>query len=362
MFTEISQGDTCIMPAIKVAVLAATGMVGQRFITLLENHPWFEISALIASERSAGRSYAEACQWRIEGEMPASVRDMPVLGVEETFDAPIVFSALPGSVAGPIEERLAAAGHVVCSNASSHRTDEDVPLLIPEVNPDHLELIDVQRKRRGWSGAIVTNPNCTSTPITMAFRPLLDRFGITRAMVVSMQALSGAGYPGVPSYDAVDNVIPYIGGEEPKVESEPLKMLGKLQDGVVVPASMVISAQCNRVPVLEGHVVCVSVALEQAASLDDVVAALREFRALPQELNLPSAPPQPLIVRDEPDRPQPRRDRGLGNDMPTVVGRIRPCPIFDYRMVTMAHNTVRGAAGGSVLNAELMVHQGYVKA
>lgn len=349
------------MSRIRVAVLAATGTVGQRFVQLLQNHPWFEITTLAASERSAGRPYGEACRWLVEGEFPEMLRDMVVQGIDDPIDAPLVFSALPSSVAGPIEERLAAAGHIVCSNASNHRMQPDVPLLIPEVNPDHLELIEVQQTRRGWKGAIVTNPNCTSTPITMAFRPLLDTFGISKAVVVSMQALSGAGYPGVPSYDAVDNVIPFIGGEEPKVESEPQKMLGVLRDGAVLPATFPISAQCNRVPVLDGHTICISVALEKETTTEGVVAALRSFQALPQELGLPSAPPRPVIVREEQDRPQPRRDRGLDGDMPTVVGRVRPCPIFDYRMVVMGHNTIRGAAGGSVLNAELMVKQGYIK-
>jgi aspartate-semialdehyde dehydrogenase len=350
------------MKKIPVAVLAATGMVGQRFIQLLQNHPWFEVNELVASERSAGRPYSEACNWVVGSGMPAEVRDVVVRGIEDPVDSPLVFSAMPSSVAGPVEERLAAAGHIVCSNASSHRMEADVPLLVPEVNPDHLALIEVQRKRRGWSGAIITNPNCTSTPIVMAFRPLLDAFGITKALIVSMQAISGAGYPGVASYDILDNVIPFIGGEEPKVESEPQKMLGKLEGDVVVPAGFVLSAHCNRVPVMEGHTVCISIALEREASTDDVVAALRDFRSLPQELQLPSAPPQPVLVRDEADRPQPRRDRGIAGDMPTVVGRVRPCPILDYRMVAMSHNTIRGAAGGSVLNAELMVQQGYVKA
>jgi aspartate-semialdehyde dehydrogenase len=349
------------MKKIPVAILAATGMVGQRFIQLLHNHPWFEISALIASERSAGRTYREACQWRIEGAIPSCVADMPVLDTDQTIDTPLIFSALPSKVAGELEERLAMAGHIVCSNASSHRTDPDVPLLIPEVNPDHLALIEVQRKRRGWQGAIITNPNCTSTPFTMAFRPLLDTFGITKAMVVSMQALSGAGYPGVASYDAMDNVIPYIGGEEEKVESEPQKMLGTLQNDHIHHADFVLSAQCNRVPVLEGHTICVSVGLGQPATVEDVVAVLRDFRALPQELGLPSAPNPPILVQTEQDRPQPRRDCAIGGGMTTVVGRVRPCPLLDIRMVTMAHNTIRGAAGGSVLNAELMVQQGYVK-
>ncbi len=345
---------------IDVAVLGATGMVGQRFLQLLQDHPSFQVAALVASERSAGRSYAEACRWVVEGEMPDALREMPVLGTDAELSTPLVFSALPSSVAGPVEERLAAAGHIVCSNASNHRMAADVPLLIPEVNPEHLALIEVQRKQRGWRGAIVTNPNCTSTPVTMAFRPLVNSFGISKVTIVSMQALSGAGYPGVPSYDAGDNVIPFIGGEEPKVESEPQKMLGTLRDGAVVPAGFVTSAQCNRVPVLEGHLECVSVALERNVETADVVAALRSFRALPQELQLPSAPPQPIIVRDEPDRPQIRRDRDAGAGMATVVGRVRPCPILHYRFVVLAHNTIRGAAGGSVLNAELMLAQGYI--
>ncbi len=350
------------MPHIRVAVLGATGMVGQRFVQLLQGHPWFEIAALTGSERTAGRSYGEACRWVLDGEMPAALRDMAVLGSEDELDTPLVFSALPTNAAAAVEERLAAAGHIVCSNASCHRMEPDVPLLIPEVNPEHLDLLETQRRRRGWSGAIVTNPNCTAIPATMVFRPLLDAFGIQKAMLVSMQALSGAGYPGVASYDAVDNVVPYIGGEESKVESEPQKMLGTLQGEQIVPASFTISAQCNRVPILEGHIECVSVALGRPATTDEVVDALRSFRALPQELNLPTAPPRPIIVRDEADRPQPRRDRDAGNGMATVVGRVRPCPILDYKLVCLAHNTIRGAAGASILNAELMLAQGYIKA
>lgn len=335
-------------------------MVGQRFIQLLQDHPWFRIAALVGSERSAGRSYGEACRWVIDDEFPERFRNEMVRGIEDPLDTPLVFSALPSTVAGPVEEHLAAQGHIICSNASNHRMDDDVPILIPEVNPEHLEIIAVQRKRRGWNGAIVTNPNCTSTPITMAFRPLLDAFGISKAMVVSMQALSGAGYPGVPSYDATDNVIPLIGGEEPKVESEPQKMLGTFQGDKIIPAPFVMSAHCNRVPVLEGHTVCISVALEREASLDEVVAVLRQFRGVPQKLGLPTAPAHPLVVRDEPDRPQPRRDRGVEFDMATIIGRIRPCPLFSYRLVVMGHNTIRGAAGGSLLNAELMYQQGII--
>ncbi|MCG8346218.1 MAG: aspartate-semialdehyde dehydrogenase [Chloroflexales bacterium] len=348
------------MSSIKVAVLGATGMVGQRFVQLLQGHPWFEIAAVTGSERSAGRTYGEACRWVLDTDMPLALRDMPILSSADQLDTPLVFSALPSSVAGPVEERLAAAGHVVCSNASNHRMAPDVPLLIPEVNPDHLGLIAIQRKQRGWSGAIVTNPNCTSTPVTMAFRPLLDAFGISRVLIVSMQALSGAGHPGIASYDAGDNVIPFIGGEEPKVESEPQKMLGALNDGQVINAGFATSAHCNRVPVLEGHLECVSIALERKADLEEFIAALRKFRALPQELCLPSAPAQPVIVRAEPDRPQIRRDRNASGGMATVVGRIRPCALFDYKFVALAHNTIRGAAGGSILNAELIVSQGYL--
>ncbi len=349
------------MSRIRVAVLGATGMVGQRFIQLLQEHPWFELAALTGSERTAGKTYGEACHWLLDGDMPASVRDMPILAADAPLDTPLVFSALPKVAASEVEQRLAADGHVVCSNASYHRMDADVPLLIPEVNPEHIELIDIQRKRRGWSGAIITNPNCTSTPATMALRPLLDTFGVRKVLLVSMQALSGAGYPGVASYDAGDNVVPFIGGEEAKVESEPQRMLGTLSDGVVHPASFAISAHCNRVPVLEGHLECLSVELERTTSADDVAAALRDFRALPQELGLPSAPPQPVLVRAEQDRPQIRRDRDASGGMATVVGRIRPCPILDYKLVVLAHNTLRGAAGGSVLNAELLYQQGYLK-
>lgn len=347
------------MGKLPVAILGATGTVGQRFIQLLDQHPYFTIAALTGSERSAGRSYAEAARWVLDTPMPAAVRDMTIRGEDEPLDTPLVFSALPSKTAGAVEERLAAAGHVVCTNAGDHRMDPDVPLLIPEVNPEHLELIAVQRRRRGWSGAIVANPNCTATPATMALRPLLDAFGVERVMAVSMQALSGAGYPGVPSYDAIDNVIPYIGGsEEEKVETEPQKMLGTLRDGAIVPASFRTSAHCNRVPVLEGHLVCLSVAFGRKPALDELVAAMRGFRALPQELRLPSAPAEPLIVRDELDRPQPRRDRDAGGGMSTVVGRVRPCGLLDYKFVALGHNTIRGAAGGSLLNAELMYAQG----
>lgn len=346
---------------IRVAVLGATGTVGQRFIQLLEGHPWFEVTALTGSERSAGRPYAEVTRWMLDTPIPATVRDLPVLSEDAALDTPLVFSALPSKTARPIEERLAAAGHMVCTNASDLRMDPDVPLLIPEVNPDHLELIDVQRRRRGWSGAIVANPNCTVTGPTMVLRPLLDAFGVTSMLLVSMQALSGAGYPGVPSFDLLDNIVPFISGEEPKVESEPQKMLGTLRDGAIEPAPLTISAHCNRVPVLDGHLACLSLGFARRPDLDELIAALREFRALPQQLALPSAPPQPIVVREEPDRPQPRRDRDTGRGMSAVVGRIRPCSVLDYKLLCLSHNTIRGAAGGSVLNAELMYAQGMIK-
>lgn len=336
-------------------------MVGQRFIQLLQGHPWFEVAALVGSERSAGKRYGDVCHWVLPGGVPASVRDTVVLGENETLDTPLVFSALPGSVAGATEEQLATAGHVVCSNASSHRMDSDVPLLVPEVNPDHLDLIAVQRKRRGWSGALVTNPNCTSTPIAMAFRPLHDAFGITKAIVVSMQGLTGAGYPGVSAIDALDNVVPYIGGEEDKVETEPQKMLGQFSADGIQDAPFVISAHCNRVAVSDGHTECVSLSFARSTTPDEITSVLRQWRAQPQELRLPSAPPEPVVVVDAPDRPQPRLDRDAGKGMATVVGRIRPCAILEYKMVLLAHNTIRGAAGGSILNAELMVEQGILQ-
>ncbi|GAB4427057.1 MAG: aspartate-semialdehyde dehydrogenase [Chloroflexi bacterium OHK40] len=346
---------------IRVAVLGATGTVGQRFLQLLDGHPWFEVAAVTGSERTAGRPYGEATRWVLDTPMPAAVRGLTILPEDAPLDTPLIFSALPSKTAGAIEERLAAAGHVVCTNASDHRMDPDVPLLIPEVNPEHLELIAVQRKARGWSGAIVANPNCTATGPTMVLRPLHDAFGVSKVLLMSMQALSGAGYPGVPSYDAIDNVVPYIGGEEPKVESEPQKMLGTLLDGTVAPAPFVISAHCNRVPVLEGHLECLSIGFVRRPGDAELLELLRSYRSLPQELNLPSAPAQPIILRDEPDRPQTRRDRDAGRGMSTVVGRVRPCPILDVKLVCLSHNTIRGAAGGSVLNAELMYAQGMLR-
>ena len=286
---------------------------------------------------------------------------MPVLPVDTTVPGRLIFSALPGDLAGPFEEELAQAGYAVCSNASAHRMDADVPLVIPEVNPDHVELIETQRTRRGWKGLIATNPNCSTTVMVMALAPLATAFGIRRLHAVTLQALSGAGYPGVPSMDVIDNVVPYIGGEEGKMQSEPQKLLGTLLDGAVTPAPFPVSAQCTRVPVLEGHMICVSVELEGAPSLNDVRDAWSTFRNEPQERRLPSAPNVPIVLRDEADRPQHRKDRDAGDGMAVTIGRIQECPVMGLKFVALGHNTVRGAAGGSLELAELLVSRGIVE-
>lgn len=348
------------MDKIKVGILGATGMVGQRFVQLLAHHPWFEITALAASERSVGIPYGEACRWAVSEEMPATVKEMVVRESKPGLACQLVFSALPAEVAGPIEEEFAAAGYAVSSNARNHRLDPDVPLLVPEVNPDHLALIGIQRRRRGWKGFIVTNPNCSTAQLVLALKPLWDRFGITALNVVTMQALSGAGYPGVPSLDILDNIIPYIAGEEGKLEREPLKLLGRLEGEAIEEAEVIISAQCHRVATRDGHLEAVSVKLGQEASREEVVEALRDFRGPLQDLGLPSAPEQPIVVREEIDRPQPRLDRDEGRGMSVVVGRVRECPVLDYKFVLLGHNTIRGAAGAAVLNAELLAAQGYL--
>ncbi len=349
------------MSKIKVAVLGATGAVGQRFVQLLENHPWFEVTALTGSDRSVGQKYSDVCRWVLDVPMPAYARDLQVVPTEPGFEAALAFSALPSDQAKELEPAFAKAGHGVCSNASAYRMDQDVPLLIPEVNPDHTALVKVQQQQRGWSGFITTNPNCTSTGFTIAFRPLQDSFGIKKAFVVSMQALSGAGYPGVASLDAIDNVVPYIGGEEPKVETEPCKMLGRLEADRVVDAPITISAHTNRVAVIDGHTVCVSIEFDRPIGPQEAAQALADFKAPPIVQSLPSAPHCVIEVRSEADRPQPRRDRNAGNGMTTVVGRVRADPLFHVKFVVLSHNTIRGAAGGSLLNAELLVAQGLVK-
>jgi aspartate-semialdehyde dehydrogenase len=351
------------MSKIRVGILGATGMVGQHFVRFLQGHPWFEITALAASGRSEGKPYGECCRWVISPDLPPSVRDLVVQPCEPGLDCDLVFSGLPSDVAGPVEEAFAAAGYWVSSNASAHRMDADVPLLIPEVNPDHIGILEHQRRRRGWKrGFIVTNPNCSTVTLVMALKPLADRFGIKQVSVVTMQALSGAGYPGVPSLDSLDNVIPYIGGEEAKVESEPLKLMGALAGEAFRPAEFAISAQCNRVAVRDGHLEAVSVAFEQSnVSVEQVVEAMSRWHALPQELDLPSAPRRPLVVRPERDRPQPLYDRDEGKGMSVVVGRVRPCPILGCKFMVLGHNTIRGAAGAAMLNAELLKVKGYLE-
>ena len=345
----------------RVGVLGATGAVGQRFVQLLDNHPWFEVTALAASTRSSGRPFGQACHWVLDTPMPEWARDLDVLPAspDADLDCQLLFSALPGDLAKDVEEAFAQAGYAVCSNAPAHRMDEDVPLIIPEVNADHLQLITTQRQERHWPGLIITAANCSTTHLALALKPLHDAFGLTQVNVVTMQAISGAGYPGVPSLDILGNVIPFISGEEEKLEAETRKLLGTLQDGKVRQANLVISAQCNRVPVLDGHMECVSAKFSRPAPMDEIKRALAGFQAL-QELDLPSAPPYPIIVTEAPDRPQPRLDRDVAKGMTTVVGRIRPCPLLDVRLVLLGHNTLRGAAGGAILNAELLVAQGWV--
>lgn len=349
------------MQPISVGVLGATGAVGQRFIQLLAGNPWFRITALAASERSAGKRYAESCVWRLSADCPEQVRDLVVQRCEPGLDCRLVFSALPAREAGIIEEQFASAGYGVLSNASSHRMDVDVPLLIPEVNGDHLAMVAHQRRRRGWDkGFIVTDPNCSTVGLTLALKPLYDAFGLTRVIVTTLQATSGAGYPGVPSLDMIDNVVPYIRNEEEKMVAEPLKILGSLDvvTGTVASASIAISPSCNRVAVRDGHLEIVSVELGRKASIEAVAEALTSFKSRPYSLGCPSATDPTIIYRPEPDRPQPIYDREAGRGMAVTVGRLRPCEVLDYKMVVLSHNTIRGAAGGSILNAELMAAEG----
>jgi len=345
---------------IEVGVLGATGTVGQRFVQLLENHPWFELTWLAASDRSAGKRYREACSWQLEGPPPAAAADRIVEDCVPGKGPKLVFSSMSSSLAGEIEREFAAAGHIVVSNSGHYRMAEDVPLLVPEINPDHLELIPVQRRERGWQGAIVTNPNCAAVVLVMPLAALRP-FGIRRVMATTFQAVSGAGYPGVPSLDILGNVIPYIGGdEEKKVESEPQKILGEIEDGRIRPLPLTISANCNRVPSIDGHLVTASVELETRPSREELLQALCGFSGLPQERELPSAPRRPIHLMDAPDRPQPRKDAGLEKGMATAVGRLRECSILHWKFVALSHNVLRGAAGAALLNAELMRSEGLV--
>ena len=342
---------------IGVGVLGATGMVGQRFARFLEGHPWFEITWLGASDRSAGKRYCEATGWRLDGSMPAGVRDLVVQECKPG-DAPrLMFSSMDASVATEIEQAFAQAGHIVVSNSRNFRMDADVPLLIPEVNPDHLKLIPLQQRKRGWKGQIATNPNCSTIVLAMALAPL-RQFGIERVTATTMQAISGAGYPGVASMDINANVVPYIGGEEEKMERETQKILGDFTGDAVRPHAAQVSAQCNRVPVVDGHMVATSVGFKKKPPLAEIREAIESFRSVPQERKLPSAPAQPLIYLSEPDRPQPRRDVEQERGMSVFIGRLRDCPVLDYKFMALGHNTIRGAAGAAVLNAELMYSEG----
>jgi aspartate-semialdehyde dehydrogenase len=344
---------------IPVAVLGATGAVGQTFIRLLANHPWLELAELAASERSAGKPYHEAARWVGANAMPERVRDMMVRACDpRELESPIVFSALDAAVAGDVELAFAKAGRLVLSNAKNFRMDEDVPLVIPEVNAGHLKLLDAQRVNRGFAGGIVTNANCAAIVAVMALAPLHAAFGIRRLFIATMQAVSGAGYPGVPSLDILGNVIPFIGGEEPKIETEIQKMLGTLDGTRITHAPITISAHANRVAVENGHTVNLSVDFERKVTAAQAVEAIRAWRGDASARGLPSSPELPLAFTDLPDRPQPRRDVDAGNGMTVTAGRVREDPLFAVKLVAMGHNTIRGAAGASVLNAELLVATG----
>lgn len=346
----------------RAGVLGATGIVGQRLVKLLSEHPWFDLTEVAASERSSGRTYAEAVRWHLETPIPAVARDLVVKGVEPVLNCDFVFSALDSSVAGPVEEDFARAGYPVVSNSRNHRMDADVPLLIPEVNASHLDAISVQQKNRGYdTGFIVTNPNCSTAGLVLVLKPLADAFGLERIFVVTLQAISGAGYPGVASMDIQGNVVPFISGEEEKMEAEPQKLLGKWDGTRFIEAGLGISAHCNRVPVLDGHLECVSLGLKKIASLQEVREALQTFEVDEELASLPTALRHPVVVVEEENRPQPRRDVEAGDGMAAVVGRIRECPLHDVKLTLLSHNLVRGAAGAALLNAELLAARGFLK-
>ncbi len=349
---------------VPAVVLGATGIVGQRIVRRLADHPWFELVATAASEKSAGRPYAEACRWRLPGEVPESVAGGRVAPLDPgaiRCDLPAVaFSALPTDVAGRVEPRFAEAGFAVCSNASVHRDEPDVPLIIPEVNPGHLALLERQRVERGWSGLLVTNPNCSTTGIVLALKPLDDGFGALRVSVTTLQAVSGAGYPGIPSLDILGNTIPWIPGEEGKIERETRQLLGTIDAGVRAEAELVIGAQVHRIPVIDGHTFSLAIGFRRPPAPEEAIERMEAFRGPMTVRRLPSAPECPIRVTMAPERPQPRFDVGEHDGMTVVIGRIRRCPVLDLRLVGLVHNTSRGAAGGAVLNAELLVAEGWL--
>jgi len=344
----------------RAGVLGATGIVGQRLILLLADHPWFELTEVAASERSSGKKYSEAVKWHQDQPIPAAAANLIVKSLEPTLDCDFVFSALDSSVAGTAEEEFARAGYPVVSNSKNHRMAPDVPLLIPEVNAAHLDSIPVQQKNRGYvSGFIVTNPNCSTAGLVLVLKPLADAFGLEKLFVVTLQALSGAGYPGVPSLDILGNVVPFISGEEEKMEEEPQKLLGRWDGARFVEAGLSISAHCNRVPVENGHLECVSLSLKKVATLREVREALRNFAISDELAALPTAVKNPVIVLEEENRPQPRRDVNAGNGMAAVVGRVRECSLLDVKLTLLSHNLLRGAAGAALLNAELLASRGF---
>jgi aspartate-semialdehyde dehydrogenase len=343
-----------------IGILGATGVVGQRFIQMLEHHPWFEVAWLAASDRSEDKTYAEAARWRLKTAIPTNVAAMKVSPATPEGAPKIIFAALDASIAAELEPRFAEAGCAVISNSSALRMQSDVPLVIPEVNSGHIKLIDGQCWRKKSGGYVVTNPNCSAIGLVLALAPLQQRFGLEAVMAVTMQAVSGAGYPGVASLDILGNVIPYIRNEEEKMEEETLKLLGRLNGTKVIPASFAMSAQCNRVAVEDGHTECISVRLKTKARPEEIFAAWSEFSSEPQELKLPSAPERPVVYLDANDRPQPRFDVDMGAGMTTAVGRLRPCGVLDWKFTVLSHNTIRGAAGAAVLNAELLKAKGYL--
>src|SRR5690242_18309000 len=345
---------------IEVGILGATGVVGQRFIQMLENHPWFQVGWIAASDRSAGLPYEEAVRWRLRTRIPEAVARMKVSPAQPDGAPHVIFAALDAGIARELEPLFPARGHAVITNSSALRMQSDVPLVIPEVNPDHVRILEAQRWRHDSGGFVVTNPNCSAIGLVIALAPLQQNFGLETVMAVTMQAVSGAGYPGVASLDILGNVIPYIAKEEEKMEEETKKLLGRVNANHIEPASFAMSAQCNRVAVEDGHTESVSVKLGRKATAEEMIGAWREFRSLPQELGLPNAPEQPILYDCAPDRPQPRFDVDRGAGMSVTVGRLRPCGVLDWKFTVLSHNTIRGAAGAALLNAELLKAQGYL--
>ena len=344
----------------KVGVIGATGIVGQRFVHLLEEHPFFELTELVASSRSEGKKYSNAVNHLVKP-IPEKFANMEVKTYDQDLDCDLVFSALPSGAAKKIEGDLAERGFVVASNASYHRMDEDVPLVIPEVNPKHLDLIEIQRNNRDTDGYIVTNPNCSTIQLAISLKPLHEKYTVEGINVVTMQAISGSGYPGVASLDITDNILPYIDGEEEKLKEEPLKLFGDVNNRKIDKENIKVSASCNRVNVVDSHLENVSISLKEEVGLNELKKTMSEFKGLPQELKLPTAPSDPIVVMEDPNRPQPRLDRNKENSMATVVGRVREDPIMDFKFLVLGHNTIRGAAGASVLNAELLYKKGLIK-